>query len=266
MEPTVITSTANTLIRRVKGLAQKKNREKENCYLADGPHLVQEAVDSGADMEMILFDAEREDAFRQILAAAGEAGIRMVPVSSRVMQTLSDTVTPQGVIAVLRSGTEELPADANGLILVLDAVADPGNVGTVIRTADAVNADAVILSGGCADAYGPKTVRSTMGSLFHVPVIRTGKRAEEIIGFFRERGYLAAGTHLAGKELFSAQVPWQKKMLFVIGNEARGMSDRASEACDLLLKLPIPGKAESLNAAVAAGIFMYQWLEKTREE
>ena len=266
MEPTVITSTANTLIRRVKGLAQKKNRAKENCYLSDGPHLVQKAVDSGADMEMILFDVEREDAFRQILAAAGEAGIRTVPVSSRVMQTLSETVTPQGVIAVLRSGSEELPADTKGLILVLDAVADPGNVGTVIRTADAVNADAVILSGGCADAYAPKTVRSTMGSLFHVPVIRTGKRAEEIIGFFRERGYLAAGTHLEGEELFSAQVPWQKKMLFVIGNEARGMSDMASEACDLLLKLPIPGKAESLNAAVAAGIFMYQWLEKTREE
>ena len=266
MEPTVIASTANPLIRRVKGLAQKKNRERERCYPADGPHLVQEAVRGGADVEMILFDAEREAAFSQILSEAKARGIRLVPVTSRVMQTLSDTVTPQGVIAVIRRGTDELPGETEGLILVLDAVADPGNAGTVIRTADAVNADAVILAAGCADVYASKTVRAAMGSLFHVPVIQTKRTARDVIRFYKEKGYLAAGTHLKGQELFGSEVTWTRKMLFVIGNEARGMSDEASDACDLLLKLPIPGKAESLNAAVAAGIFMYQWLEKAKEE
>ena len=117
----------------------------------------------------------------------------------------------------------------------------------------------VILCGECADAYAPKTVRATMGSIFHLPVVHA-KDACEAAEFYKAQGYCAVGTHLHGKDAFDPNVAWQKKTLLVTGSEARGMSAELSELCDVLLKLPMPGAAESLNAAVATGVFAYTWL------
>ena len=257
MQETVIQSTANSLIKRIRGLNQKKNREKEKRYLADGPHLTQEAV-RYAKVERVLIREGEE-------IPAWLADVPFSIVSAHVMEAVSDTVTPQGMLAVVEKEEQTLPEECSGLVCVLDAVADPGNVGTIVRTADAAGAACVILSAGCADVFSPKTVRSTMGSLFHLPVIQTDCPAAEVIRHFQKMGYLAAGTHLKGVPVFETDIPWKKDMLFVTGNEAHGMSDEASDSCDLLLKLPILGKAESLNAAVATGIFLYQWVEKTKD-
>lgn len=259
MDMQIITSLSNAHVKCVRGLKQKKNRIETGLFIADGDLLTIEALQSGADVAEVLVCESKTEAFSEILNLARAGNVPIVCVTEHVMEKLSDTVSPQGIAALVRLPDFSLPKPKGGLVCLLESVADPGNVGTIIRTADAVGADAVILCGECADAYAPKTVRATMGSIFHLPVVHA-KDACEAAKFYKMQGYCAVGTHLHGKDAFDPNVAWQKKTLLVTGSEARGMSAELSELCDVLLKLPMPGAAESLNAAVATGIFAYTWL------
>lgn len=240
-----ITSTKNETVKLLKGLRQKKNRTQ--MLLAEGEKCVLEALYC-AKTVCVVADDENDPAFLE----AEKQGVRCLLVTRAIMEAVSDAKTPQHVVAAVQIEKSDLPA-GKGLYVALEDVADPGNVGTVIRTADAAGARAVVLSAGCADYTSPKVVRSTMGSVFHIPVIV----ASDFYGALDE---LAQG----GNEVLAAALDGDetldipKNCCILIGNEARGLSERAKDAATLSVKIPMYGKAESLNAGVAASVLLYR--------
>lgn len=192
------------------------------------------------------------------------ASAKLYQVTDAVLAKLSDTQAPQGLIAVagLPENNLKLLPDraATAPLVVLDRVQDPGNLGTMIRTADAVGAAAVLLLGGSVDVYSPKVVRASMGSLFHVPVIEQLSE-KELLAFCRERGYQLAVTTLeASQSLYTADL--RQPLALVIGNEANGVSASLQAQALVRLRIPMPGRAESLNAAMAAGIVLFERLRQ----
>jgi TrmH family RNA methyltransferase len=263
MQIQTIESLSNPRVKRVRGLKEKKNRIQCGLFLADGDLLVQEALQSGMPVREVWIEGEKEHAFDAQVQLAVEKGVQIVRTNAAVMHSICQTVTPQGIAALVELPAQTPPPPRGGLLCLLEDVADPGNVGTIIRTADAVHADAVLLCGACADAYAPKVVRASMGSLFHLPVVQLPD-AIQAAAFYQNCGYTLVGTHLHGVCAFSDEIGWQKKTLLITGSEARGMSETLSGMCDTLLRLPMPGKSESLNAAVATGVFLYTWLRCAR--
>lgn len=251
----VISSRSNPTVKSARLLASKKGREQAGRYLIEGKKLIDEAVASGACLrelfscdEALLSEYSAENVYR---------------VTEDVMKAICDTVTPQGIAAVLDipsvNGVDFEALD--GLVVVLDGLSDPGNIGTVIRTADAAGAAGVVMSSDCAELYAPKTVRSTMGSLYHIPVFY-GVELAEALADAKRAGFAVLGSSLNGSEFYD-YTPSSRKNIIIIGNEAHGISGISQELSDRLLKLPMRGKAESLNASVAAGIMIYELLRKS---
>ena len=200
---------------------------------------------------------------RDLLRLAAADDVRVTLVTDRVAATLSDTVTPQGIVAVVRVLRPDLAtvlAAGPRLLAVLAGVSDPGNAGTVIRTADAVGADGVVATAGSVDPYGPKCVRASAGSLFHLPVVRDDA-AERVLQAIRRAGLLVAATTLApdAEDLESPAIRGRLSgpTAWVFGNEAHGVPDALAAAADVRVRIPLPGQAESLNLAAAAAICLY---------
>jgi TrmH family RNA methyltransferase len=203
--------------------------------------------------------SERE---RDLLRVAAGDGVRVTLVSDRVAAALSDTVTPQGVVAVVRPDASDIDtvlAANPRLLAFIVGVADPGNAGTVIRTADAVGADAVILAGGSVDPHNPKCVRASAGSLFNLPVVRADSVATVIDRMHSRSIQVLAATLTDALDLESPQVQSTlgDAVAWLFGNEAHGVPDDVSAAADLQVRIPIHGRAESLNLAAAAAICLY---------
>lgn len=196
-------------------------------------------------------------------------GIRMYQVDEKVMAKLSDTKAPQGVLAVIRTPEQNLrqlrpgtASDNNAPVIILDRVQDPGNLGTIIRTADAVGALGLILLEGCVDAYSPKVVRASMGSLFHLPVVQD-VTAEEALTWCYRNGYEPAATALKNAQnVYKADI--SKKMAFLFGNEANGVAEELQAAAETRLFIPMAGLAESMNVAMAAGIILFEGLRQRK--
>jgi TrmH family RNA methyltransferase len=196
-------------------------------------------------------------------------GIRMYQVDEKVMAKLSDTKAPQGVLAVIRTPEQSLrqlrpgtASDNNAPVIILDRVQDPGNLGTIIRTADAVGALGLILLEGCVDAYSPKVVRASMGSLFHLPVVQD-VTAEEALTWCYRNGYEPAATALKNAQnVYKADI--SKKMAFLFGNEANGVAEELQAAVETRLFIPMAGLAESMNVAMAAGIILFEGLRQRK--
>ena len=251
----MITSTAN---RQVVGLAKLRKRalrEDRRRFLVEGAQPCAEALAAGA-VETLYHTA---DAGRHpVVVAASGAGVSVVSVSDQVMTHLTSTVTPQGLLAVARFidvPLEEVPADA-ALVPVLCAVRDPGNAGTVLRSADAAGADAVVFAGTSVDVYNPKTVRASAGSLFHLPVVR-GAGVEEAVRLLRGRGMRVVAAAADGEEsVYDLDLTAPTAVLF--GNEAWGIPDEARDLADASVRVPIHGAAESLNLAAAAALVMFE--------
>lgn len=242
-----IASVKNEYIKLLRSLKQKKNREQAGLYLAEGEKCAAEAL-CYAKVEALLV----AETGHPLVSQAEEAGARVICASRAVMEAVSDVKTPQGALAVVKKEPGKLPEA--GLFVALEDVADPQNVGTILRTADAVGAAGVLLSGQCADYASPKAVRAAMGSTFHLPI----EVAEDFytrLNWMKRMGVRLLGGHLKGGEIMPGA---GENLCVIIGNEARGMSEAATELCDFLVKIPIYGKAESLNAAVAAGILLYR--------
>lgn len=242
----IITSTQNAYIKELKQLKNKKGR-KSGRFIAESEKCAQEAI-LYADVESVL--VTREDSPSALAAEA--KGIEVCLVNDAVMEAVSDIKTPQTALAVVRRSEHSLP-EAKGLFVALEDLSDPQNVGTIIRTADAAGASAVLLSAGTCDHTAPKAVRAAMGSIFHIPIVICDD-LYETLAQLRAQGMHIVGTHLHGKPALEKH----ENTCIIIGNEARGMTDRAAELCDSLYRIPMPGKAESLNAGVAAGIVIYQ--------
>ena len=242
----LISSTKNPRILTWRSLRDRKGRDKADAFLIEGPRMVREALTSDFEVKSVLIREDYDPPFHI------PADIPVCMLTSRVFSVVAETCTPQGIAAVLSRRIRPLHGTR---IVALDAVQDPGNVGTIIRTADAAGFDGVMLGAECADLFSPKVLRSTMGSIFHLsfsfPVDLPGTLRD-----FRLRGYSVLSSQLDGEPFFEKKNISDAYVL-IIGNEGNGISEAVKAEATHRLCLPMRGSAESLNAAVAAGIMMY---------
>ena len=241
-----ITSLKNPKVQAWKSLNSKKGREEQHAFLVESPKMVQEALASGLKVNAVLL---RED-----LAGNFDlpAGIPAFVLPGHVFNSISETKTPQGVAAVLDL---EIKPAAGPRLLALDGVQDPGNVGTIIRTADAAGFSGILFSRECADLFSPKVLRATMGSVFRLGFSFPPSLPESLEAL-KKKGYSVLSSQLDG-EPFYERSQIAPSFVLVIGNEGNGVSDEVKAVATHRLCLPMSGGAESLNAAVAAGIMMY---------
>ena len=240
----IIQSVKNEKVKQWKKLLMKKGRDRFNLFLVEGEHLVEEALRAGAAVELMATSGSRiEDA---------DDTIQKYVISEEIAEAISDTEMPQGIFAVCRKAEDR--AIQGRRFLLIDAVQDPGNLGTLIRTADAAGVDAVIVGKGSADVYQPKVVRAAQGSHFHLPVASGDLRGwvEKLKG----NGIPVYGTDLSGG-ISMGQVEPGCPFALIVGNEGAGVDPYLLKETDQNLYIPIYGKAESLNVAVAAGILLY---------
>lgn len=256
-----LTGLQNPMVKAAAELKQKKYRQQQGLFLAEGLRTVEEAVRYGA-VQSIFYTAIEDDRTRAVLEEAAAKQIKLVCVSDKVLKKIADTETPQGIIAVCGMRSKRLDdfLASGKMLLVLDRVTDPGNIGTMLRTADAAGVGGLLLLQGCADIYAPKTVRASMGSLFHLPVL-SGLGEELLVQAARKAGYELLVTCLDGADnLYKADL--QGRLAFVMGNEANGVSPALLAAADKRVFIPMQGRAESLNVAMAAGIVMFEALRQ----
>ena len=246
-----ITSRQNPLVARLRKLGNdKKTRRQEGVFLCEGHKLVEEALRWNAVVETLVV-AEGIEPPRKL-----PEGVRLVEVPADVLKSVSTVDTPQGMLALCRTPDLTPPKTLTpGLYLVLDGVQDPGNVGTVWRTADAFGAEGVFLFPGCAEPFSPKTVRSTMGACFRLPVWETGLEELTVLLKAAELPLYATALREDTADLRAADL---SRAAVVIGSEGRGVSQAVLDACALTLKIPMRDRCESLNAAVAASVVLWE--------
>lgn len=261
----MITSKANPQIKRAKTLLRRSGREEHRQFLVEGVRLAEEAVCSGA-VEVLYYSQKLVDneRGRRLLQASREARVPIVECSEHVIAEISDTVTSQGVVAVVSKPDWE--CRLSGLVVVADGIQDPGNLGTLFRTALAAGASGLIVTPGCVDPYNPKAVRASMGGVLKLPHWQMS--ISEAVTALRRGGMQIVTADLVdSQDYFSVRFP--ANVALVIGSEAHGPSKELREAADLKVRIPLLGPIESLNASVAAGILLYeiarQQLAETRK-
>jgi TrmH family RNA methyltransferase len=256
-----VTSLSNPLVKDIKALALKKFRDEQRAFMAEGLKLVIDALEAGWQIRTLVFAkaGKGNPAVEKAAARTVAAGGLVLEVSEKVLSAITRRDNPQMVVGVFSQRTVALkdirPADED-VWVALDRVRDPGNLGTVIRTADAVGAKGVILVGDTTDPFAVETVRATMGSIFAVPVARASSDA------FLEwrKGFpgLLVGTHLAGAVDYRT-VPYKgRPVVLLMGNEQQGLPENLAAACDRLVRIPQAGRADSLNLAVATGVMLFE--------
>ncbi|AMA72016.1 MULTISPECIES: TrmH family RNA methyltransferase [Aneurinibacillus] len=260
----VISSVQNPRIKQWAKLHTRKEREKTGLFLLEGLHLVEEACLAGAQLEAILLE-EGLDIPEWLAIFQRARQLSLTYVTRPVLEKVAETKTPQGIIAVAKIRENKPDMLQNGgLWLALDKLQDPGNVGTLIRTADAAGFNGVILGEGSADLYNSKTLRATMGSLFHLPVWR-----ESLPQFIERAKQQQPELRIIGTSLREAKpytdVSYRGAAILVIGNEGSGVSDEVLALADQNVIIPIYGKAESLNAAIAGSVLMYEAVRQRRQ-
>jgi len=245
-----ITSRSNPLIARLRKLNSKRAaRREEGLFVGEGPKLLGEALKWGAELDTVICTKDAT------LPALPE-GVRVVEVPDDLLTSVADTETPQGVIFLCRGRTLELPKTLEGSrYLVLDGVQDPGNIGTIWRTADAFGADALILCGSCADPWAPKTVRATMGAAFRLPVYEAA--LEQVAERLRSSGIPLYATALR-EDTVDVRAVDLRRAAVIIGSEGKGVSETALQLCDKTVKIPMTPRCESLNAGIAAGVVLWE--------
>lgn len=254
MEVKRITSAQNEYIKSIAKLSSKKHREEMCLFIAEGEHLVEMALSSSFLIENIImsesFYEKNKDRF--------SSDITLVPDS--LFSKISDAKSPQGVMAVLKMPDTKNDIDC-GKYIYCDNLQDPGNLGTVIRTADAFSFDGVIVSKDCADVFSPKVIRSSQGSVFNVKLIADADI--NTLASAQKKGFKVTSTALYGESVKLSDMKVSSDNIFVVGNEGSGVSKEILEISDEVAYIPMTGKAESLNVGVAAAILMYE--VKTRE-
>lgn len=242
---TIITSKANSVVKNAKKLHQKKYRK--SAYLIEGWHLFEEAVQAGVTIEKIF----ALESYREQLAAFPQT----VWVPEDILLDLADSQTPQGIVAVVQKEEVGQTDFSQGKFLFLEDVQDPGNVGTIIRTADAAGFTGVIVSDKSADIYSLKTLRSMQGSHFHLPIYRMSSQA--LLKETKEAAIPVLATTLSTDSVDYRELPSIENFVLVMGNEGQGISPLMVESADQLVHISMKGQAESLNVAVAAGILIF---------
>lgn len=259
----LITSTSNRRIVEARKLRQRKYRQSAARFLVEGLQLLHMALDAGAMPHEVFYCPEQfaGPAAEALIERFQRAGGELLAVAPNVMTSLSERDEPQGIVAIFQLAQASLTAlrlTGRELVLVLDRLQDPGNLGTLIRTADAVGAAALILIEPCVDPFDPKTLRGSMGSLFNLPLIST-RDVPGLFAWLETNGLRPVGADPHLGALWGNGV-WAGGVALVLGNEARGLSPDVAAQVKHYVRLPIVGKAESLNVAIAGGILMYAWL------
>ena len=242
---TIITSKANSVVKNAKKLHQKKYRK--SSYLIEGWHLFEEAVQAGAKIERIFSLTEYGEKLTDYP--------QTVFVAEEILLDLADSQTPQGIVAIVQKEEEQLPDFTSGKYLFLEDVQDPGNVGTMIRTADAAGFSGVVVSSKSADIYSLKTLRSMQGSHFHLPIYRMP--IETFVEEAKKGNLPILATTLSQNSKDYRELAQLADFVLVMGNEGQGISPLMTEQADQLVHISMKGRAESLNVAIAAGILMF---------
>lgn len=254
-----VTSLANPLIKDLKALFQKKHRDRSNTFIAEGQKLIVDALNLGWTIRTLVHAKSARERAERIAARAIASGGDVLIVPEKVLGVITRRNNPQMVIGIFEQRTSTLKALNPGpgdVWVALDRIRDPGNLGTVIRTVDAVGARGIVMIGDCTDPFSPETVRATMGSIYSVPIIRC---TEDEFGGWRT-GFLGliAGTHLHGSIDYRSPDYKDQPIVLLMGNEQQGLTDKLTEMCDVLVRIPQAGNADSLNLAVSTGVMLYE--------
>lgn len=257
MENIIIESNQNKIIKEVNSLKAKKERDKTGLFILEGKRLVDEIPNSWEIKYLLKAESYSEDInFENVYT-----------VKDSLFEKISETVNPQGILAVCHIkefDVTNVDYSNSPFFVVLENVTDPGNMGTLIRAADAAGADGIFLSKGCVDIYNPKVIRATMGSIFHLPIYRN-LNLMDLMEDFKNNNVKTLAAHLKGTST-PYKVDMTTACAVIIGNEANGLSDEISEIASDLVKIPMPGKAESMNAGIAGGILIYEAVRQRIEE
>ena len=255
----IITSKDNELIKNIKKLKDKKYRDAYNKYIIEGVKLIDEAIQEKAEIECIVIceDCMKENCIDKKLKYE-IAKNNCIYVNSKVFNLITDVSNPQGILAVIKRAEKSKTINYNeDVIIVLDGIQDPGNLGTILRTVDSANLKQIVISKDTADVFNSKVVRSTMGAIFRVNVIKSENLIQDLVNM-KEHGFKVVVTSLDTNDSVY-DINYMKKVI-VIGNEANGVCKEVQEIADNKVKIPMLGKTESLNASVAAGIMIYEYI------
>ena len=259
----VITSKANEKVKFIKSLNDKKARKINNVFYLEGIKVVEEVINNVKAID-IMFIAYSDEILNNINGGKKflnlikvlelENDINILNIKKEIFESITDTKTPQGVLAVIKIKKYDIDDILKeDKILLLDKIQDAGNIGTIIRTADAFNVKGIICMENTADVYSPKVVRSTMGSILREKIIYI--KSEDLFGL-KKYGHILYGTSLSSNK-YIEDINFSKKSIFILGNEANGISEEVEKVCDSLVKIKMSGNAESLNVAIAAGIILH---------
>ncbi len=257
-EKEIITSTNNPKIKRIRSLDQRKYRVETGLFLVEGIHHVGAAIEADWDVDTLLYapDLLTSEYAHDLISASVKKGIACQPASTAIFRSLAGKENPQGILASVRQrdlDLDFLPKFERGVAVV--APQDPGNLGTILRTIDAVGADGLILLDGGVDLYHSKVVRASMGSLFWKPVVRVS--FDDFFIWTQERALKLIGTSARGTSDIASLNLGNESWVLLLGNEQKGLSAEQIAACDTLISLPMRGRGTSLNLAVAAGVLLY---------
>lgn len=256
----MISSPSNARVKQVRALRQRKEREATGLYFAEGIRIVTEAVELRAGVETLVFAPEllKSDHARALVAAQRAQGVPVLELSAEVFAGLSSRDGPQGLAAVLRQRTEALKDVAPGAELcwvALDAAQDPGNIGTILRTSDAVGGAGLILLGHAADPYDPAAVRASMGALFAQRIVRADWKG--FADWKLRHGVTVVGTSDKAEQDYRAAA-YASPLVLLMGSEREGLSPAQQAACDRMVRIPMVGRSDSLNLAVATALVLYE--------
>lgn len=254
-----IISKNNPIIVEIVKLKQAKHRKATGSFIIEGLKVIQMALDSKYIISKIMVLEDKVEAFSEIISNFKSNDIKLYDISKQVSDKIALSKNPQGIFAVVKAQKNNALNINEKLVIACEDLSDPGNLGTIIRTADAVRVKNIIINSGCVDIYNDKVIRASMGSLFNVNIISSSDFISDISDL-KSKGYNIACGHLCGDDFFDREV--SEKNVLIIANEAHGISDKVENICNSKWKLPMTGDAESLNAAVAAGIMMYDIMRK----
>jgi RNA methyltransferase, TrmH family len=257
----LISSASNPVVKRLRRLADAKHRRREGAFVVEGIAPVWQAVEAGASIEELIVapDLLGDSPAMAMVAEQAAEGIRVAHLSAELFTRLSDRDGPSGLAAVVRMGVRDLadlPVARDGFLVAAHETANPGNLGTIVRTAEAFGAGGLVLSGSSADPYSPQAVKASMGSLFHLPIARVSD-LDEVFDWAAANG-IATLTTSARAETPLDHVTLRPPVLVILGPERTGLADDDLARGDHVVTIPIVGRATSLNLAVAAGILMHE--------
>ena len=257
----VISSKDNELIKHIKKLKDKKHRDESNEYIIEGVKLIEEAVKEKAKIKKIIVCEDTTRTYEIPTHIMYEiAKYECVYVTNKVFASITQVTNPQGIMAIIEKGDTNVQIDyTQDIIVALDDVQDPGNLGTILRTVDSIGLNQIIVSKGTADAFNSKVVRSTMGAIFRVKIIEVENLTQSIKEMRKHHFKLMVTSLQTENSIYD--IKFNKKII-VIGNEANGVSKEIQEMADEKAKIPMLGKTESLNASVAAGVVMYEYVRQ----